>query len=362
MILGLSEDLTMLYNSNEYLEDLEYVCSLPLPWEKFENKRILITGSTGLICSFLIDVLMVRNNKYNSNISIYALGRSNISAQKRFGEYFTNNNFFFIEQDVCNPIKIDSDFDYLIHGASNAHPRSYTVDPVGTMLSNFTGMYNVLEFARKMNNTRVLYISSGEVYGEAKIDDDIFDEDYSGYINSMNFRSCYPNSKRAAETLCVSYTHQYNVDTVVVRPCHVYGPTMTSKDSRVISEFIMSVLSSNNIVMKSEGLQTRSYCYVADAVSAILTVLLIGRKGEAYNISDNESVLSIKTLANLIANIGNQQVIINLPKDTANSGFTPITKTLLSTEKLSKLGWNSKTNIESGIKKTIRILKDTCRK
>jgi len=336
---------------------LKQICLQSLPWHKLNNKKILITGATGLICSCIIDILLYRNEKFSENITIYAVGRDKVQALKRFERFSHSKSFIFIEQDIQDPLQTDAQIDFFIHGASNSHPAAYTADPVGTMLANILGINNILQIAKKDQNQRVLYISSSEIYGEPSDEVQNISEDYSGYVNPLNMRSCYPSSKRAAESLCASYAKQHHINTVIVRPCHVYGPTMTPKDSRAVATFLRNAISGNDISMESSGTQVRSYCYVTDAVSALLIVLLTGKSGEAYNISNSNSTVSIKDLASIISQKSGQKLISKETSDTTKQGFTPIQRMILDTSKLEKLGWQAKTSLENGIERTLAILK-----
>lgn len=341
----------MIKNIDKFYSDLEEQ-NLLIDLKALKNKNIVITGANGMICSYIVEFLMYENKIHNSNITVFALGRNLKKLEERFSNYLENKNLKFIVQDVCQPLKLFN-IDYIIHGASNAHPNAYVKDPVGTMNANYIGMLNVLECAKE-NNSKVLYISSSEVYGSKCCQSNEWKEEDSGYVNTLNSRSSYPISKRAAETLCISYMEQHGIDVKIVRPCHIYGPTMTNSDSRAVSSFIRDVINGNDIIMKSEGKPIRSYCYVGDAVRGIMTVLLNGKSGEAYNISDENSIVSIKELAYTIATIGNQDIIIDIPKDT-NTGFTPVEKTIISSEKLKNLGWKPIVNLNAGISKTLEI-------
>ena len=165
-------------------------------------------------------------------------------------------------------------------------------------------------------------------------------------------RSCYPSSKRAAETLCASYAVEYGADVVIARPCHIYGPYFTEQDNRVYAQFIRNVVRNEDIVMKSTGEQFRSWCYVVDCASALLYILLKGERGQAYNIADESSIISIKELAEMVAEIGNKKVIMDLPTDVERKGFNVVTKSVFSTTKIRSLGWKTlpqsmKTKMES---------------
>ena len=248
--------------------------------------------------------------------------------------------------------------DYIIHAASNAHPKAFTTEPIETLLGNINGTKNMLDLAKESEIERFIYISSGEIYGENLDNIEGFEEEYRGYINNLSFRSCYPIGKVSAENLCVCYSKQYDIDTVIVRPCHIYGPTVTSKDSRVIAQFISNVLNNEDIIMKSDGKQYRSYCYVIDCITGLLTALIKGKRENAYNIANKESNITIKEMAELIANYENKKVIIEMPTRTEKSGYNVVQKSILKANKLENLGWKPKYNIKEGIKETIKILKD----
>lgn len=322
--------------------------------EKLKNQRIFITGANGLIGSAIIDVLNYLNIYENYNINIIAIVRNEKNVLLRLKEY---KNVKIIEQDVINEIKFNEDIDYVIHAASNAHPQVFSKDPVGTMLGNFVGMNNILKFACKHKCKKVEYISSGEIYGQGTEDIESFEENYNGKINSMNPRSCYPISKLASETLCTSYSSQYGIEIVVARPCHIYGPTQTENDSRASAQFIRNAINGENIIMKSEGKQLRSYCYVLDCATAILKILLDGIDRQAYNIANNRSIISIKEMAEIIASKSNLKVIYEIPDENEKKGYNPVTKSVLNGKKLEELGWKPCYTFENGIEQTLKIMK-----
>ncbi len=317
--------------------------------EELRNKTILVTGASGLIGSAIIDVLNYLNVKENYNIKMIALIRNAKNVPNRIKEY---QNVMIWKQDIVEEIQYEEKVDYIIHAASNAHPQAFSTDPVGTMLGNFIGMNNIMKFAVKYNCKRVEYISTGEVYGQAIDNTKTYNEEYSGKIEPMDVRSCYPLSKLASETLCISYSKQYEIETVIARPCHVYGPTQTDKDSRASAQFIRNVLNEEDIVMTSKGSQIRSYCYVLDCVTAILTILLKGESSNAYNISNKNSIVSIKEMAEIIAQKSNKKVIYQIPENVK----TYITRAVLDSTKLEKLGWVPCYMFEDGIEQTLKIL------
>lgn len=318
-----------------YNEDISHISTLDLPWSKLSGCNILITGATGLIGGSLVDALMLKPGK---DYAIYASGRNETRAKTRFARFADDPDFHFIKYDVIEPLHTDVHFDYIIHAASFASPNAFSTDPVGIMKANFYGTSNLLDYGLRHNMRRMLYISSGEIYGEG--DGREFTENYSGYVDCTSPRSCYPSSKRAAETLCVSYAQEYGADVVIARPCHIYGPNFTETDNRVFAQFIRNVRNGEDIVMKSNGRQFRSWCYVADCVSALFHILLKGKKAEAYNIADASSSISIKELAETIAAIGGKKVVMAVPDELEKAGFNVVKKSVFSTNKLESLGWS----------------------
>lgn len=332
-----------------YQEDIKKVAALDLPWDKLSGKNILVTGATGLIGSCVVDVLM---NHTGQDYHVYASGRNEDRVKAHFAEYAKSPSFHFVKYDVREPFVSDIDFHFIIAGAGVASPQLYSTDPVSVMKSNFCGVDNLLSYGVKHNLQKFVYISSGEVYGEG--DGRVFTEDYSGYVNCATLRACYPSAKRASESLCVAYGHQYGIDVSIARPCHVYGPNFSESDNRVYAQFIRNVLKGEDIVMKSSGAQFRSWCYVVDCASALLYVLLKGENGQAYNIADANSNISIKELAEMIAEIGGKKVVIDLPSDVERAGFNVVTKSVFSTEKLESLGWQVKGCMRDKMLSTIR--------
>lgn len=329
-----------------YWDDIRIIQEEELPWDLLKDSSILVVGATGLIGSCLIDVLM------NTNVScqVYAAGRNEERAKKRFAQYWDADNFHFLRQDVMQPIASDKFFDYIIDAASHASPNFFSMYPVEVIKSNIDGVSNLIDYGRRHQLRRFLYISTGEIYGTGA---GTFREIDSGYVNSMLPRSCYPSSKRAAETLCASYTAEYGVDTVVARLSHTYGPHFTESDNRVYAQFIRNVLNDENILMKSDGSQLRSWCYVVDCVKALLYILLKGKKGEAYNVADPSSCFSIRQLAETIAKASGKKVIIQLPAQAEGSSNSQIPIATFDIGKLQSLGFQIRGRWEDKLMATI---------
>ncbi len=349
--------------NEDYLKDVIRVGET-INFDKFKNKSILITGASGLICSFLVDVLMYRNNEYNDNIKIYMLCRNEKKLINRFSYYDleeysknSNGNLMYIIQNVCDKFNFDIDFDYIIHAASNTHPKQYSTDPVGTITTNIIGMNNILDYCINHKPERVFMMSSVEIYGENRGDVDLFDENYSGYINCNTVRAGYPESKRLCEALCQSYISQYDMDIVIGRLSRVYGPTMAKDDSKALAQFIRNALNNEDIVLKSEGTQLYSYSHVSDVVDAMLYIINNGKRGEAYNIADENSNIRLRDLAKILANYNNKEVVFELPDEVERRGYSTATKAILSSNKINELGWKPYYTIENGLESSLNIMK-----
>ena len=347
------------FKNIDYIKDVEYVAELNYPWEKFQNKSMLISGATGLVGSFIIDVIM-KKNMSGLNCKIYALGRNESRAKERFEYCFDSALFEFISCDITKTFNMDNidNVDYILHLASNTHPVQYSTDPIGTITTNIIGLKNLLDFAVLHKTKRFAFASSNEIYVNNRGDVEFFDENYCGYINSNTLRAGYPESKRCGESLCQAYKSQYDLEIVIPRLTRSYGPTMQMIDTKAISQFIKKGIAGENIVLKSEGNQFYSYTYVADAVSGLLMVLLCGNSGEAYNISDEHSDITLKDLASLIAKICEKKVIFEIPDEIESAGYSTAVKARLDGSKIHDLGWEPQYDIYNGIERTIKILKD----
>lgn len=349
-----------LYKNEMYLEDVFYVAGLNLPWKKLKNNSILLSGATGLIGSFLIDVIMYKNTVEDLNCVVYALGRNEEKAKNRFSKYAEDPRWKFISYDVKKPLEQEDigNVGYVLHLASNTHPLQYATDPIGTITTNIIGVQNMLDFSVEHHATRFAFASSNEIYGENRGDIEFFDEDYCGYINSNTMRAGYPESKRCGEALCQAYKAQKGLDVVIPRLTRSYGPTMLMTDSKAISQFIKKGIAGEDIVLKSAGTQNYSYQYVADSVSGLLTILLCGESGEAYNIAEEHSDIMLKDLAAVIAGMNGKEVVFEIPDAVEAAGYSKATKARLDGHKLAALGWKPKYDIKSGMERTITILRD----
>lgn len=339
-----------------YWEDVERVVQHIPNLGNLYNSAILITGGTGMICSAVADILLFLNKEYNAKIRIILAGRSKERINKRFSGFAEEKDYVFKPYDATVHTDLQVHADYLIHGASNANPVIYAKEPVETMLANIVGINSLLDLAVRMNSRRLLYISSSEVYGNKREFRPYVEDDY-GYVDILNQRASYPSSKRAAETLCIAYGQEYDLGTVIVRPGHIYGPTITASDNRASAQFTRNAVAGENIVLKSAGNQLRSYCYVLDCASAILTVLINGETGNAYNISNPHSIVTISDIAKALAKAANTEVVYEEMSELEKQGANMMTNSSLDSKKLESLGWSDAFSLEEGTRKTVEILR-----
>lgn len=344
---------------NPYFEDIQRGLR-QYDFTSLDGSRILITGATGLIGGCLVDILM----HDDSQCHVYALGRNETRARHRFADYWQHERFHFVKGDVTEPLPVDVAFDYIIHAASNASPNFFKEKPVEVVKANITGVERLMEYGLAHQMRRMLFVSSGEIYGECQNHDlastggerlaGAFREIDSGYIDCATPRACYPSSKRAAETLCVSYAAEYGADVVIARPCHTYGPYFTESDNRVYTQFIRNVLNGEDIVMTGTGELYRSWIYVVDCALAILLLLVKGECTQAYNVADKESCVTIRTLAELTAQLAGRRVVM---KVQGKPGNAPITCATFRTDKLEALGWQPLWHLADGLQHTIDTLR-----
>ncbi len=359
-----------LIDNNLYNDDLGRVTGLDLDFDTLAGSSFLISGATGMIGSTLIDVLMKLNREKGADIQIFALGRSREKAEDRFEAYISDGHFHFIQCSINEKSEMDAaleaalkengigGFDYVFHAASNTHPVAYATDPIGTITTNIIGLNDLLDFAAAHACRRFLFASSNEIYGENRGDVELFDESYCGYIDCNTMRAGYPESKRAGEALCQAYIRQKEMDAVIVRFTRSFGPTLLKTDTKALSQFLNKALAGEDIVLKSAGTQYFSYTYVCDAVGGLLTCLLKGVCGEAYNIADVSCDITLRNLAKLIADSEGRKVIFEIPDSVESAGYSKATKARLDSSKLQKLGWKAQFDIATGIRHTLEILKE----
>ena len=335
-------------------DDIEKILKQDIDWEKLRNARVLVTGASGMLGSYIVRTLVALSEQ-GYDIKVYGLMRNPGKLDSEI-----RDKIEVIQQSVTEPVVTDVKFDYIFHTASPASPLIMKNDPVGTIAANTLGAWYTLKLAQECGAKGHLFISSREIYGQPYEDQDVFKEDTYGFVDPLDPRSCYPEGKKAAETMAASYYAQYGLNTKIARLAHTFGPGMSVDDGRVQADFLRDVINNRDIVLKSEGLAVRTYTYVADAVSAIFTIMLNAPCEErVYNISSEADTVSIRDLAQAMVNAYPErglQLVFDIPESTGNDGTAPFTKGILSSDKIKGLGWKPIFSLDEGIKRTVEYL------
>lgn len=336
----------MWIDNEVYKEDMKYLSeSNCIDWHKLKDKTIFVTGGTGLIGSTLIDSLIYANEEQSLNLKIVALVRNMEKARAKFkNQLIYSSALTFVKGSVESLPKIEMPIDYIIHGASPTASSFFVEHPVETIRIAVEGTTKLLDLAVSKNVEGFVYLSSMEVYG-APHTDEIILETHGTTVDTMSVRSCYPEAKRLCESLCASYASEYNVPAMVVRLAQTFGPGVdTSEDNRVFAEFVRCAVNDKDIVLQTAGTSKRCYLYTAEASSAILTVLLRGKSGEAYNAANRDTYCSIVEMAKIVVdNLAKTNINIHVPKDVKHEKkFSPTHNLNLGTDKMELLGWKAK--------------------
>ncbi|SEQ46437.1 dTDP-glucose 4,6-dehydratase [Treponema bryantii] len=329
---------------NKVLEhDIELLISYKQYFESFANTSILVTGATGLLGSILIKALLKFSSENNKLITVYAACRNKEKFAKVFTDYFCSN-LVPIYSDITKLDISNLTIDYIIHGASITDSKTFVEKPVETILTAFDGSRNLLKQCVNKNLKGFVYLSSLEVYGTFNSNEGIKNakENDSGYINVLSVRSSYSEGKRMIENLCISYSREYNIPVKIARLCQTFGAGVEYNDNRVFAQFARAVIENKDIILKTKGETIRNYCYTTDAVSGILTVLYKGNVGEAYNIANSDSTISIADMAELFCNLyedSTSKVVFDCAENAEKLGYNPVMKLQLDSSKLQTLGW-----------------------
>lgn len=336
-------------------EDLSQIYNVDLNWNTFNNKTILVTGATGMLATYISYFLLYLKEEKRIDLRLIALCRTKSKAENIFKEFLKKPYFTLLLQDVCKPILYEGNIDYIFHLAGNASPFFINTDPVGIVKSNMLGTFNILELAKEKKTSKVVFASTREVYGKNEKEDYLTETSF-GTIDPMENRSCYPESKRAAETIFRSYFLQYGINFNALRIAHSYGPGMNLHcDGRVMADLMGNVVDGKNIELKSTGEALRAFCYITDAVTGIFYAALKGEPGEAYNLANETEEISIRDLAQMLISLRKDKdlkVIFNIPE--SNSGYCNYKRVGLNTNKLEKLGWQPKVSLKEGCQRTIQ--------
>ncbi len=335
-------------------EDLEAIIGENIPWEKLKGRTVLITGASGMIGIYMLQVLTLLNERYDYNIRVIAMLRN---AKKLPKEVREREDVEIIVHDVTERLEVSGDVHYVIHAASPASPLIMQNQPVETIAANTLGTFNTLRLAKEKKAKGYLFISSREVYGQPDEGQEFFYEDTYGFVDQLNPRSCYSEGKKAAETMCVCYHDEYGLNVKLARLAHTYGPGMSIYDGRVQADFLKNVYHNEDIVLKSEGTAVRSYTYIGDAVAGLYRILL-DSEDMVYNIGNEDGKVSIRELAEIMVDIYPERglkLVFDIPEG-GTKGTAPYTLGILSSRKLRKIGWSPRYSVKEGFKRTLEYL------
>lgn len=336
-------------------EDVATIAAAPLPWQRLDGKTVLITGAAGFMPAYVVETLMRLIDTRRLNCRVWGLVRNLDKARRRFAHHADRADLRFVEGDVSRPQAWPEPAHFIIHAASQASPKYYGPDPVGTFSANVLGTQHLLEQARTWQSEGFLFVSSGEVYGRVDSDQVPTKETDYGSVDPTDPRSCYAEGKRAAETLGACYARQFGTPFVIARPFHTYGPGMSLDDGRVYADLVRDVVSHRDLVLHSEGKAVRAFCYLADAVAGLFTVLLKGEGGVAYNVGNPDGALSIRDLADLLAGLapGNPLKVTHAGRPAAGYLPSPIPSNVPDVTRLRALGWQPKWSPKDGFLRTL---------
>lgn len=340
------------------IEDLENIYNRDIDWEKFRNASVLITGANGLIATYLIYMFLYLNEEKDLGVKVVGMARNPEKVEKKFGSLLKRNDFEVIYQDVTEPLQIEGPVDYMIHTASPTGPRQFMSMPVDTIRANVTGTYNLLEAGREKGIKGFLLLSTREIYGSGP-KDFVVEEDY-GAVDPTLVRSCYPESKRMSETLCASYNAQYGMNCKVVRIAHTYGPGMILRDGRVVGDFLGNVVDGKDITMNSDGSGTLALTYIGDVIAGIMQVVC-NFKDFVYNISNSTETTSVKELAETLCSLFQEKGItprFQPATEQERAGYLANKLGFLDSRKAIEEGWEIKTPLAEGMKRTVLFFSD----
>lgn len=340
------------------LQDYEYIISdSNITWNNIDNSTIFVTGATGLIGLSVVKALLYYSKKSRANVKLVCLVRNKEKAETIYDDFLKDGcNIEFILGNITEKIYYNGNIDYIIHGASATSSRMFVERPVDIIEIAIKGTDNVLKFAQEKNVKAMTYLSSMEVYGTPNTDEKIDENNYK-YMDHFNVRSSYPEGKKMVECLCKSYFSQYKVPVNVVRLTQTFGPEVDYNDGRVFADFARCLMEKRDIILHTNGKTKRSYLYTADAVRAILTVLLRGIPGEAYNAANEDTYCSIFEMASMVAGMdetGSISVRIEV-EDESRFGYLPNFKMNLDTDKLRQLGWKANIKLKDMFTRMIKF-------
>jgi len=343
------------------LEDIKEISAYIADHTSLSDKKIMITGASGLIGLMLVRSLLEANPHLDKPVTVIAAVRNLEKLRAQLGDLFSNPSLVVLELDINEPIHYDKDVDYIIHTASITASRDMVVKPVEVIKTTIQGTSNILDFAVEKKAKSAVYLSSLEVYGVIDPSKELVSEKELGYIDIQQVRNCYPESKRLAENMCVSYNEEYGMNIKIVRLTQTFGAGIAKTDNRLFAQLANSVVRSEDIVLHTPGLQSRCYCYLTDAIIAMLIALEKGAAGEVYNVANPETYISVRSLANMMCDqIAEKRikVVDDFVVDPVGFGYAPPSSIKMDCSKIFSLGWAPKHNLMDMFSRLIAYLRE----
>lgn len=344
-------------NMSVIVEDFEIIKkTYEKELSKLQGKKMLVTGSYGMITSYLCLFLIYIMDKFD--LVLYLQGRNERKLRQRYGEFENSGRVHLMVFDFEKGEIPDIKPDYILHAASAASTKYFKECPVDVLSPNTVGTWNLLNYAKKINVKKFLFFSSNSIYGEGGVDKVVLTENDYGIVDPLNERSCYIESKRMSEQMCVAFWKQYGVPSAVVRICHTYGPTFdVEQDTRIIPRTVKRILCGSDVEIYRDPDSVIQYTYIADMVSAVLLIMLKGHNGEAYNAGSDEIVKMDDVIAWMLQ--ADPQIKSKLIKKEIDENYNfakgkGINFLKLSNEKLRNLGWRQLYSNEEGFKRMVK--------
>lgn len=347
----------VLFDSPVFRDDVDKIVAQSLPWDRYRNQEILVTGASGMIPMYVVGVLLAANERYRLGLHVSGMVRNAVKATARFGSALQRNDFSLIEADVVEPRPFDRAFSVIFHGASPARPSLHKSSPVSTLKANTLGTINLLDALVTGGGGDFVLLSSSEVYGSVD-GESLISEDSVGALQHFAPRASYSEGKRVAETALAAYADEFGIRSLSLRFGHIYGPGMSLDDGRVQADFLANVVVGKNIRMMSAGAATRTYTYIADAVLGLFFAHLHG-DSPVYNVADPVGNVSIRELAETFSQARpEKQLELEFVNPEDGRAFSPVASLGLDSRRLADLGWRASTSLSAGVSRTIQSFED----
>jgi UDP-glucuronate decarboxylase len=341
--------------------DLDEICErASSALARLAGSTVLVGGGEGFLPSYLVDALLHANDQgLSPACRVICVDNRSTADPARLAARSGRDDFALIEHDVTAPLELSEPLDYIVHGASIASPTWYRARPLETIDVNVGGTRRLLDLARAAPTKGFLYLSSSEIYGDPPPERIPTTEEYWGHVSSVGPRACYDESKRLAETLCMTYQRLYDLHVTIVRPFNVYGPRLRLDDGRVVPDFVRDSLEQQPLTIFSDGRATRSFCYVSDAAAAMLLLLAEGPSGEAFNVGNDEEV-TIAELADVFDEVSGNGLGVRYAtsSDAAYLTDNPSRRSPDLTKLTAAIGWRPAVPLREGVARTLEYYRD----